>query len=390
VSARATQPLPHDGSDLCRWAFPDAQPEFWHRFQRLSAQQVARPHPRLWQATLTNIPSSNKTESVRKRLVRIACALITLTLGAAATKLLSIFRTPSTATRAAAEIGTYSQPGQETRVESAKGYPKTIRGAFVESDELTYNGYVVKRLHKRVKLDYPKEYKYPPQWVDASYAVLTHKGRVIAKFDDDIHAGYGNSTEFGLFPFHGGETKQLVVRKTFSEEELNGLSAYRRDFESSSVDLNLALAEKPTTWELLISTMMECMRLHYRLRTFMSFRISLQLLKYRCPRLSLDTIRKPESICKLIRLFRDVCPSDIGIGKVNMTSPNDRMGHLANIMSTVLDYILAGREREAWAFYDNAYKLPDKIEVQTRIRAILRRHPVYRFIYGKDARPGRL
>jgi hypothetical protein len=45
----------------------------------------------------------------------------------------------------------------------------------------------------------------------------------------------------------------------------------------------------------------------------------------------------------------------------------------------VLDYIFAGKEQEAWTFYEHSYKLYDKKKIKT----IVGDQPVYRFIYKK-------
>lgn len=45
-----------------------------------------------------------------------------------------------------------------------------------------------------------------------------------------------------------------------------------------------------------------------------------------------------------------------------------------------MQYIHAGEEQEAWAFFDREYKRPDKEEVKSKVKSILKEHPVYRFI----------
>jgi hypothetical protein len=67
-------------------------------------------------------------------------------------------------------------------------------------------------------------------------------------------------------------------------------------------------------------------------------------------------------------------------------SPPDDMNHLGDVLGVVLDYVFAGRAREAWAFYDAAYKLPDKNKIKQAIQRELRQSPVYRFIYRKRIR----
>jgi hypothetical protein len=51
-----------------------------------------------------------------------------------------------------------------------------------------------------------------------------------------------------------------------------------------------------------------------------------------------------------------------------------------------LQYVYARREREAWAFLDKFYNLPDKNKVKASIRAALRRDKIYRLIYSNYAR----
>jgi hypothetical protein len=48
-----------------------------------------------------------------------------------------------------------------------------------------------------------------------------------------------------------------------------------------------------------------------------------------------------------------------------------------------LDFIYAGKEHEAWAFFDKYYNLPDRNTRKASIKADLRRDPIYRFIYRK-------
>ena len=70
--------------------------------------------------------------------------------------------------------------------------------------------------------------------------------------------------------------------------------------------------------------------------------------------------------------------------KQSVPSPGDevrKLNHLSSVPGIVLDFVFAGREREAWTFYDQAYKLPDKHRIKRQIRALLSDSPVYRFIY---------
>ena len=58
----------------------------------------------------------------------------------------------------------------------------------------------------------------------------------------------------------------------------------------------------------------------------------------------------------------------------------------ATVLHRLLVYVYAGREKEAWEFYDRTYKLDDKEEIRRRVKSILRNQPVYKFIYNHRRR----
>ncbi|HKO59651.1 MAG TPA: hypothetical protein VJV03_00695, partial [Pyrinomonadaceae bacterium] len=66
--------------------------------------------------------------------------------------------------------------------------------------------------------------------------------------------------------------------------------------------------------------------------------------------------------------------------------PIENRNHLSDLLNVVLDYVFAGREKEAWTFFDQAYKLPDKNKVRTAVQSELNSSPVYRFIYRRRAK----
>ena len=57
--------------------------------------------------------------------------------------------------------------------------------------------------------------------------------------------------------------------------------------------------------------------------------------------------------------------------------------YLSHILSVVVPYIYAGKQREAWSFYDAEYRLNDKTEMKKKIRSQLARCSVYRYIYHR-------
>ena len=79
--------------------------------------------------------------------------------------------------------------------------------------------------------------------------------------------------------------------------------------------------------------------------------------------------------------FQDYLLENIDKRKRGVSPPEDKVDHITDILPIVVDYIFAGKEMEAWTFFDEAYKLADKKELKAKISAAVRRQPVYRFIY---------
>jgi len=72
--------------------------------------------------------------------------------------------------------------------------------------------------------------------------------------------------------------------------------------------------------------------------------------------------------------------------RIRNLTPNAEWFYLSSRLDIALDYIYAGKEQEAWSFFDKEYRRPDKEEMKTKIRAVLKKQPVYRFIYGAKSR----
>jgi hypothetical protein len=81
--------------------------------------------------------------------------------------------------------------------------------------------------------------------------------------------------------------------------------------------------------------------------------------------------------------FQDYLLKGVAKEKRNISPPEDRINHITDILPIVVDYIFAGKEKEAWTFFDESYKLSDKKEMKAKITAVVRGQPVYRFIYKK-------
>jgi hypothetical protein len=259
-------------------------------------------------------------------------------------------------------------------------YPQPIDNIFVDGDSLSYNGFEVVKLEKKVKYYYPPEMKSPPDLIDASYAVLKKNGRVLAKFDGVYH-GVGNVTDFGLFSFLGGGEKQLAVSLTVprgGRHWIVDLSSSARvifdsgDYGVGREELSVIDIDKDGVYE-----------------------ISLPLTEfYMFENMHTAETPLPEIIFKYDRGAKKYIPANPSFqsyvlrgieDEVNQLNPNEENGYLLKRLGIVLRYIYAGKEKEAWDFFDREYRLPDKEQMKSKIKAVLQNEGAYKYIYGKRA-----
>lgn len=266
-----------------------------------------------------------------------------------------------------------------------------VSDIFVEGDELTFDGYVVRKLRKRVTFEDPSDVKPEtesrPLTAECSYAVLKRRGRVLATFDS-VCGGFGNGTRFGLFPFLGGDEKQLLVSQDVPRGGTQWVVSLSRGFRvifdgdefgvgREGDDMALADMDGDGVYELKLP-----------LTAFYGF--SDWALSTAGTPLPTVVFKYDEGARKYLpanRRFARLLLADAEDSKKKVPGPEDRENHLSDILSLVLDYVLAGEEQAAWAFYEEAYRLPDKAEMKRKIQAELSALPLYRFTYkGKAGR----
>jgi hypothetical protein len=259
---------------------------------------------------------------------------------------------------------------------------------LADDDLLSYGGYVVEKRHKKVRDDFSAEIQSRPSLIEVSYVVLKRQRNTLLTLDGGIYFGMGNSTRFGLFSFLPGPTKQLVV----SQDIFRGGTQWVIDLTSRP-----RLVFDGPKWE--VGREGDDMKI-MDLDGDGVFEISVPTcIFYGFGNLSPGATPLPVIIFKYSKQVRRYLPAnpqfanhllaDIQNQTQNLPSVSsemDKMNHVSGVLGIVLDYVFMGREQEAWTFYDQAYKLPDKDRFKTLVRARLSHSPVYRFIYHKNAR----
>lgn len=249
-----------------------------------------------------------------------------------------------------------------------------------------YEGYTVRRREKKVRVDYPPEMKASAETVGVLYAVLERKGKVLLSFDGGMHNGGLNSANFGLFPFLGGNTKQLII----SQDVFRGGRQWIVNLSPSAHiifdgakfgvgreadDMSVVDLDRDGIYEIAVPV-----------TDFYGFkRWTLAPMATPLPTVIFKFDAKAGKYLPANERFQDYLLKDMAEAKAKVSGPEEREKHLADVLSIVVDYIFAGKEREAWEFYEAAYKLPDRVEVKREIKATLKAQPVYNFMYRKAA-----
>jgi hypothetical protein len=255
-----------------------------------------------------------------------------------------------------------------------------VGDSLVRDDELTYEGYTVRKLFKEVREAY-----VPGGRAEVAYAVLERRGRVLRSFDAGVYHGGLNSVSFGLFPFLGGGARQLVVSQDAPREGAQwvvSLSPRPRviydgpAFEAGreADDLRVKDLDGDGVYEIVAPV---CQFYGFRDLAPAAAPLPPAVFKYDA---------KAGKYLPANQLFREHLLKGVDEAKAKVRGPSEPGdSHLADVLSILLTYVFAGDEREGWEFYEAAYKLPDKAEVKREVKAELRSQPVYRFIYKQAA-----
>lgn len=250
--------------------------------------------------------------------------------------------------------------------------------------KLSYRGYSVQKLHKKVRAEVPAEYG-KSSLVDVSYVAISRHGKVIKKLDSGIFFMLGNATEMGFFSFLNGGDKQLVV----SQDVPKAGSQWVVDFdqEMNVIFDGQKFAVGREGYDLAISDLDgdQIYELIAPLCAFYGFEKG---------RLSTMETPLPDIVFKYDPGLREYLPAnpyfkecllkDIEEADKNLRAMTEQPS-LGRLMSIVLDYVFVGEEQRGWEFLDETCKLPDKARIRSDMQDLLKAHPVYRYIYKKTA-----
>jgi hypothetical protein len=248
--------------------------------------------------------------------------------------------------------------------------PEMAENFYVEADSLIYAGFELKKHHKKVKLEDTSDL------TEVSYAVLQKNGRTIATFDG-VYFGAGNATDFGLISFLGTDTKQFIISQTIPRSGRHWVVSvspeYRilfdsREFGVGREEVIVADIDGDGVREISMA-----------LTAFYGFE-----------NLSTAETPLPEIIFRYDKRERKYLPANQilqnyslrGIKRDIAELPHlNGESHFPQVLDITLRLIFAGKEQEAWAFFDKEYKMENRNKLKAKILTVLKEEPVYKFIY---------
>lgn len=273
-----------------------------------------------------------------------------------------------------------TQPGASPT--PSEEYPQQLIDIFVDEDRLSYNGYDVLRLKKKVKYEYPNEKgEIKSDLIEVSYAVVKRSDQTLATFEG-VYFGLGNSTDFGLFPLLGGDSKELIVSQTVPRGGRHWVISFSPDFHVlfDSVDYGVGREEfsvididKDGRYEISLPA-----------TAFYSMQDVMYIAEIPLPEIVFKYDEGAKKYFPANQLFQEYALKRIedDIKKLN---PDEKRNYLSKRLAILLRYIYAGKEDEAWAFFDSEYRSSDKEEMKAKIKAVLEEDGVYRYLYRKRA-----
>ncbi len=228
---------------------------------------------------------------------------------------------------------------------------------------------------------------------EQSDIVVTRAGKVARRFEG-MSYGLGVATRFGLFPFLGGTENQIVIEQTINRGENYWIIDVAGHEPRVLYDGGgLAMADFNGD---------EVMELVKRIETFWFFH-NLNNVNSPFPTAIFKYDKRAKKYLLANRQFASYVLRDIDeelrvveqkrpVSKQLRESlsyeggklPDDRYAdYLGAVLSVMLDYIYAGREAEAWEFYEREYDLSDKEQLRRKIKSQLAGDEVYKQLYAR-------
>ena len=235
---------------------------------------------------------------------------------------------------------------------------------------LFHQGYEVSKVVVTVPDDYGNS-------IDTAHVVVKRNRKTIAKFDG-LSGPLGNDAEVGLFNLLGSKSEQLIISLTISRGGRHWIitlnPTFRVLFDSADYDVgreefSIIDIDKDGVHEICLPIV-----------SFYGLDGLNSVSETPLPQIIFKYDPKQMKYLPANHLFADYALR-------NLDPQTERDTYAKHHRFAVpLDYIYAGKEKEGWASFDKHYPSPDKEVMKSRIKAVLKDDPVYKYIYKNQQR----
>ena len=237
---------------------------------------------------------------------------------------------------------------------------------FFDDDVLYHNGYKVMRDEEFADVD--------GRVIPVSYIVLKKNRRTAATFKGPYFP-LGNDAKFGLFPFVGDKSEQLVVSLTVPRGGRHWVVSLQPKFHIlfdsgawgvGQEDVFVVDIDKDRVYEICLPV-----------TAFYELQDKLSMSEIPLPQVIFKYDPKQKKYLPANHLFPDYALRHVTSSESVSLSPT---------LHTLFDYIYAGREKDGWMHFDERYRSPDKEEIKSRVNEVLKDEPVYQYLYRQPQR----
>jgi len=246
---------------------------------------------------------------------------------------------------------------------------------YTDEDNLADGAYQVEKRQKTLWL------KDAETDADVTYVVLKRHGKIINTFEG-VHYPLGNDARFALFPLLGQNTKQLIVEEAHREWQswvVDLSAAAKIIFDSGDYPVGHSLRRNDIDgdgkYELIQSSL--SFWFFGRLNNVDSPFIDIVFVYN--PTLQKYVPANPQFQDFALRNIEDDIQKAQEI-KAESSAPGQDGGKLGAVLKVVLSYLYAGKEQEAWSFYESEYNLPDKEEIKGTVKEAVSKDNVYKVL----------
>jgi hypothetical protein len=203
---------------------------------------------------------------------------------------------------------------------------------------------------------------------------------VLAKFDADVYFGLGNSADFGLFPFLGGNSQQLFISQDVPKGGCQWIASLVPTFRIIFDGQEYAVGREGPDMSAVDLDNDGVYEITAPITDFYELQDNLSMSDIPLPTIIFKYNAEKRKYLPANPLFWNRLQQEVDdLRNINTL---DEFHQKAGVLDELLTYVYAGKEEMGWKFFDRSYTLEDKAEIRRRVKAILLRQPVYKFIYN--------